>query len=105
MELAAGSEIRGGIDMKLFRRTLCIGAAGLATMLVLPGASMAQDVVKIRASIDTNLQHTRSKAFQMLAEEPSSSTTRTCRARCGGARSRWARRACGSWMRSCPKAA
>jgi tripartite ATP-independent transporter DctP family solute receptor len=69
MELAAGSEIRGGIDMKLFRRTLCIGAASLTAMLVLPGASMAQDVIKIRASIDTNLQHTRSKAFEMFAEE------------------------------------
>jgi TRAP-type C4-dicarboxylate transport system substrate-binding protein len=55
--------------MKLFRRTLCISAASLAAVLVLPGASIAQDVVKIRASIDTNLQHTRSKAFEMFAEE------------------------------------
>ena len=55
--------------MELFRRTLCISAASLAAMLVLPGASMAQDAIKIRASIDTNLQHTRSKAFEMFAEE------------------------------------
>jgi hypothetical protein len=43
--------------MKLFRRSLCIGAASLAAVLVLPDGSRAQDVVTIRASIDTPPAH------------------------------------------------
>ena len=56
--------------MKLSRRILCAGAAALAATLALPvGGSRAQEPVKIRVSIDTNLQHTRSKAIQMFADE------------------------------------
>jgi len=53
--------------MKISRRTL-FGCAALAAVLALPVAGSAQDV-KIRISIDTNLQHTRSKAMQMFADE------------------------------------
>ena len=55
--------------MKPSRRTLCTGAAALAAILALPLGARAQEPVQIRASIDTNLQHTRSKAIQMFADE------------------------------------
>ncbi len=51
------------------RRRLFAGCAALAAILALPVGLQAQEQIKIRASIDTNLQHTRSKAFQMFAEE------------------------------------
>src|SRR5690606_8838693 len=57
----------GGKRMKISRRTL-FGCAALAAVLALPVTGSAQDV-KIRISIDTNLQHTRSKAMQMFADE------------------------------------
>ena len=53
--------------MKISRRTL-FGCAALAAVLALPVTGSAQDV-KIHISIDTNLQHTRSKAMQMFADE------------------------------------
>lgn len=53
--------------MKITRRTL-FGCAAVAAALALPITGNAQDI-NIRISIDTNLQHTRSKAMQMFADE------------------------------------
>lgn len=48
---------------------LCAGLATAVAALVPVTTTSAQEALKIRASIDTNLQHTRSKAFQMFGEE------------------------------------
>ncbi len=55
--------------MKPSRRTSFTGVAALAAIVALPLGAQAQEPVKIRTSIDTNLQHTRSKAIQMFADE------------------------------------
>ena len=55
--------------MNLGRRSLFAGLAALAAILSLPAGSRAQEPIKIRVSIDTNLQHTRSKAILMFADE------------------------------------
>lgn len=55
--------------MELSRRSLCAGAAAMAAILALSVDGQAQQPLEIRVSIDTNLQHTRSKAIQMFADE------------------------------------